>query len=164
MGNYNKFLTKGLEASLKTTKIENGKLRYTTDTGKCFLDIDDKRIQITDINIDYTEAQIKTLTTGIVNKIYVASDTGAVYIYIGSKFVKIGPLALASSTANSGYVLWFSGTTDKDPKYSANLKYNPYTNILKTTNIEVTKAVIGNMTITSTKDTNGNITVDFKLA
>lgn len=164
MGNYSKFLTKGLEASLATTKIENGKLRYTTDTGKCFLDIDDKRIQITDINIDYTEAQIKTLTSGITNKIYVAKDTGAIYTYIDSKFIKIGPLSLSSNSANTDYVLWFSGTKDKDPKYSANLKYNPYSKTFKVTNINVTKAVIGNMTISSTKDSNGNITVDFTLA
>ena len=43
-----KVLSKGKESSLDNLDIENGKLRFTTDTGRLFLDDDGKRIEITE--------------------------------------------------------------------------------------------------------------------
>ena len=36
---YNRIFTKGLQSALNNTPIEDGKLRFTTDTGRLYLDI-----------------------------------------------------------------------------------------------------------------------------
>ena len=36
---YNKIFTKGLQSALNNTPIEDGKLRFTTDTGRLYIDI-----------------------------------------------------------------------------------------------------------------------------
>ena len=59
---YIQVLTKGLESSLDTTEIEDGKLRFTTDTRNLYLDLVEsgvkRRIKISDIDDTLTEEEI----------------------------------------------------------------------------------------------------------
>ena len=78
--NYSPILTKGLESELTT--YTEGLLRFTTDTHRLFLDTgSSSRIEFTDFVKDYTKAQILALTTGILPKIYIASDTHELFAY-----------------------------------------------------------------------------------
>ena len=77
---YSPILTKGTEASLHD--FVEGKLRFTTDTGRIFLDTGtNSRIEYTDFVKDYTEEQILALTTGILPKVYMSSDTFKLFYY-----------------------------------------------------------------------------------
>ncbi len=77
---YSPILTKGTEASL--VNFVEGKLRFTTDTGRIFLDTgSNSRIEYTDFVKGMTEAEIKALTTGILPKLYMSSDTSTLFYY-----------------------------------------------------------------------------------
>ena len=75
---YNKILSRGIEANLPA--IEDGKLRFTTDTGRLFLDVDNARVEITDFVKGNTEAQILS-TLAPLPKLYLASDTKKIFYY-----------------------------------------------------------------------------------
>ena len=66
---------RGSKKNLNSTDVKNGTLNFTKDTKELFVDIDDKRIQITSIVFDGgTEDDIKALENPD-NKIYLSSDT-----------------------------------------------------------------------------------------
>ena len=76
---YSNILTKGYRASLDDLELDEGKLRFTEDTGELFLDLDDKRIQISrDVETSKTESQILASTAAF-EKIYLSSDTHRLY-------------------------------------------------------------------------------------
>lgn len=77
---YSQILTKGYQSALLNTPIENGKIRVTTDTSQLFIDIDNSRIEITDIIKDLTEEEIKSLLVPL-PKFYLASDTYKLLVY-----------------------------------------------------------------------------------
>lgn len=77
---YNKILSKGIEANLPET-IGNNKLRFTTDTGRLFLDNEgSERVEITDFIKGKTKEEILG-TLAPLPKFYLASDTQEVYYY-----------------------------------------------------------------------------------
>ena len=77
---YSPILTKGTEATL--VNFVEGKLRFTTDTGRIFLDTgSNSRIEYTDFVKGLTEAEIKDLDTGILPKLYMSSDTFKLFYY-----------------------------------------------------------------------------------
>lgn len=76
---YASILSKGYRASLDDLELDEGKLRFTEDTGEIFLDLEDERIQIArDVVTDKTESQILASTTAF-EKMYLASDTHRLY-------------------------------------------------------------------------------------
>jgi hypothetical protein len=75
---YNRILSKGIEADLPG--IKNGMLRFTTDTGRLFLDNGSTRIEITDFVKGKTKEQVLN-TLAPLPKIYLTSDTHEFYIY-----------------------------------------------------------------------------------
>ena len=77
---YKKILSKGKEENLPT--IEDGKLRFTTDTGRLFLDNNNTRIEFSDFVKDKTKAQILELENPL-PKFYLATDTHELYFYNG---------------------------------------------------------------------------------
>ena len=78
--NYSPILTKGLESELTTYTA--GLLRFTTDTNRIFLDTgSNSRVEFTDFVKGLTKSQILALTTGILPKIYLASDTYELFVY-----------------------------------------------------------------------------------
>ena len=77
---YNKILTKGPESALPNT-YEDGKLRFTTDTGRMFVDNTNERIEITDFVKGLTEEEITNQFAPLVSKIYIASDTDKMMYY-----------------------------------------------------------------------------------
>lgn len=73
---------RGLASSLKTTEIENGTFRVTTDSQKLYFDIDDVRLPLGDLEFGHTEAEVKALDTkDILPKIYLTSDTSCLLYY-----------------------------------------------------------------------------------
>ena len=166
IGNY---LTRGLEESLATTPIEDGKVRYTMDTGRCYLDFVDKngiakRIRITDVEFNYTEAEILALRNPVQN-IYISKDTAKLFYNVNGSWKEVGALELTQDSENKEYVLWFSSTDSSDPKYNTGLTYNPSTNTLSVDNIVATKSVkVGNLVITETFTEERDHIVDFDFA
>lgn len=75
-----KILTKGTESALNNLPIDYGKLRFTTDTARIFLDLKDKRIEFTDIIRNYKEAEIKKIVAPL-PKLYLSSDTHKLFYY-----------------------------------------------------------------------------------
>lgn len=170
MAKYEKMLTKGLKTSLSSTPIEDGKLRYTTDTGECFLDFKDskdgtlKRLKISDIVFGYKEAEIKYLKTPLENKLYLASDSAAMLYYTGSNWMRVGGATLSEDSQNKDYVLWFSSPDSEQPMYNTGITFNPSTNTLSTGSVVVSKSItIGKLVITDelTEENDHNVDFDF---
>ena len=172
---YDKILTRGLQSSLNSTKIEDGKLRFTYDTGKLYLDIVEEsedpsytgeRIRISDIEFSYTEAQILNILAPLSNKLYIANDTGRAMVFIGSNWVDIGPTTIVqsgkTSSDNADLVIWFSDIATQQPKYSS-ITYNPYTDEFKVPKVVASTSVkVDNMVITSTlQSDNTHKRIDF---
>ena len=92
-----KILTKGTESALNNLPIDYGKLRFTTDTARIFLDLKDKRIEFTDIIRNYKEAEIKKIVAPL-PKLYLSSDTHKLFYYENGWISISG----GSSTSGSG--------------------------------------------------------------
>ena len=76
---YNKILSKGIEADLPA-QINEGKLRFTTDTRRLFLDVDGQRVEYSDFIKGNTEDEIKGILAPL-PKFYLASDTKTLWYY-----------------------------------------------------------------------------------
>ena len=166
---FSKYLTRGLQASLANTPIEDGKLRYTTDTGRCYMDFKDengnlKRIRINDVEFDYTESQILALIPTS-DKLYIANDTATAFYYVNGSWMRVGGVTLKKDSSNKNYMLWFSSEDGTQPLYNTGLTYNPSTNTISVANIVATESIkVGNMIITETIDDENNHVVDFDFA
>ena len=141
---YNKILTKGPESILPS--IEDGKLRFTTDTGRLFIDGDNTRTEITDFVKGLTEAEIKSQLAPLTNKIYIASDSNKMLYYnitngwmnINSGNADYATNAGNANTVNGKTVLSnvpayavFTDTTD-----SAHISYSNITSGLNATKVQ----------------------------
>ena len=62
-GDYVKVFTKGLQSALESTSIENGKLRFTVDSGRLYLDHNTSRIAISGVVTGFTDSEIRNLST-----------------------------------------------------------------------------------------------------
>ncbi len=156
-------LTKGLQSSLNTTPIVDGMLRFTTDTGRLYLDVDSERVLISETVDLYTESQIKQILAPL-PKVYVSSDThrSFVYSYSTLEWVDLADVKLAASPSeNTEKVLWFSETSDTQPEYDANLTYNTSTDTLTVPNIKTTVTYVGNMRIRNAENADHSHTVTF---
>lgn len=159
-------LTKGLQSDLNSTDIVDGMLRFTTDTGRLYLDIGTtSRILISETVDLYTEDEIKELLAPL-PKVYVSSDThrSFVYSYTTLSWVDLAACLLTVNSDNANKVLWFSDTSDEQPEYDASLTYNPSTDTLTAPNIKATAMMfVGNMRIQNTEkaDHSHSVLIDF---
>ena len=87
---YNQLLTRGTKAELATTPIENGKIRYTTDTNQLYIDGATTRQEISDIVQGFTDQEIHALVSPLQNKFYLSSDTKVLYYYNGTAWNFVG--------------------------------------------------------------------------
>lgn len=87
--NYSKMMTKGLASSIESTPIEEGKIRFTTDTNQLFIDADGVRHEISDVIRGYTEAEIKSLLAPL-PKLYLSSDTHKFLVYASGEWIPVG--------------------------------------------------------------------------
>lgn len=78
--NYTQIFTKGLKSALLNTAIVADKLRLTIDTHELYFDNGESRVKISDIIIDYTEEEIKSLLAPL-PKLYLSSDTHKLFIF-----------------------------------------------------------------------------------
>ena len=73
-------LTRGSQQAIYDTPIEDGKIRFGTDSARLFIDSGTNRIEITDFVKGLTYAQITQITNPL-PKLYMASDTLQCYMY-----------------------------------------------------------------------------------
>ena len=73
-------LTRGSQAKIDETAIDNGKLRFAPDTASLYIDTENARIRIGDFVYGFTEAEIEALQRPY-PKIYFAKDTGWLLTY-----------------------------------------------------------------------------------
>lgn len=158
---FDGIMTRGVKSSLASTPIEDGKLRFCTDSGELYLDNGEgasgTRIQICDINSGYTEEQLGNILVPL-PQVYLTSDTHRLYVFASGTWYDIGDLRLSAVSASdqNDKVVWFSATDGESPTYDSDLKYNAYTKTLTSQKVKV-----GNMLI-STTSTNESDTVDFE--
>ena len=167
---YIQILTKGLESSLANTNIEDGKLRFTTDTRNLYLDLvkDGKkeRIKISDIEDTLTEEEIFN-TLAPLPKIYVSKDTHRAYVSSGIDWIDLAAVQLSLSEIRDVEVpLWFSDSDSEKPFYATELTYNTSTKELKSPNVKASESIkVGGVIITDTVDeTDNSHLVEFKFA
>lgn len=131
-GDYVKVFTKGLQSALESTSIENGKLRFTVDSGRLYLDHNTSRIAISGVVTGFTDSEIRNLSTPL-PKLYVASDTLKLYASDGTDMVDLTGLVgdPVSTLADAYQYIWISDLDEGGPKYSEELAYNPSTQSLK---------------------------------
>ena len=156
-------LTKGLQSSLNETAIVDGMLRFTTDTGRLYLDVGTDRVLISETVDLYTETQIKQILAPL-PKVYVSSDThrSFVYSYSSLEWVDLADVKLAVSPAEDvEKTLWFSETSDTQPEYDASLTYNTSTDTLTVPNIKTTVTYVGNMRIQNAENADHSHTITF---
>ena len=156
---YQNLLTRGLENALPAT-YEDGKIRVTTDQQNMYLDLQSSRIKITDVIANYTETQIKALSTPIASKIYVASDTGKAFVYRNNAWINVGEqCSLVENTGGLDWLnLWF-GNNGSRPNYNQNFKFLPYNGTLAVPKLQT--ASINEMLTTVTENQDGSHTVEF---
>jgi len=103
---YARILSKGIEAELPV--IKNGMLRFTTDTGRLFLDTDNTRVEITDFVKDMNKADILSEVNPL-PKIYLASDTSELLYYDFNnnewKYVYIGEAGHSVNADTASYAI-----------------------------------------------------------
>ena len=91
MGNidYSNMMTKGVASSLESIPVENGKVRFTTDTNQLFIDMDGERHELSDIIRGYNESEIKSLLAPL-PKLYLSSDTHKFFVYASGEWIVVG--------------------------------------------------------------------------
>lgn len=78
---FDRVLTRAIQRVIDHTPIEDGKLRFATDTGRLFVDFGSTtRIEIADFNKDYLESEIFRIENPT-SKIYMARDTKRLYVF-----------------------------------------------------------------------------------
>lgn len=152
MNNLTQVLTKGLQSDLDNTAVENGLLRFTTDTGRLYLDVNDERLPISNVVIGLTEAQIKALSNPP-EKLYAASDTFRVFVSNGTSVYDVSRIIPVVTSANETNYVWMGQANSTAPKYSTNFSYNPSTK-------EVTA---GNLKVNKTEENDGTKVLNFYL-
>lgn len=165
---YTQILSKGLESSLANTPIENGKIRYCTDTGRTYLDQDENgiksRIRLSDIEDSFTEEQLAELLTPSSTKIYIANDTNRMYRYSNGEWLDLSGIIphLSEQDTNDKYV-WFGSTNDPAPQYYTDLSYNTNSKTFKSKNVESETSIIGGMKISSITNDDGSKVISFSV-
>ena len=86
---YSNMMTKGVASSLESIPVENGKVRFTTDTDQLFIDMDGERHELSDIIRGYKESEIKSLLAPL-PKLYLSSDTHKFFVYASGEWIVVG--------------------------------------------------------------------------
>ena len=115
---FTKVLTKGVQSALARTPIENGKLRFATDTGRLFIDNNNTRVEITDFCKDYTEEGILNIVSPL-PKVYIASDTFKMMVYDATKKKWIYASGKSADTATNASTAQY-GINAGTAEYSSN--------------------------------------------
>lgn len=178
---YFNILTKGLQSSLNSTPIEDGKLRYTFDTGNLYLDVvqgeSSTRVKISDIVMGMTEEEIGNILVPL-PKLYLALDTNRLYFYDPVKGWRdtSGSKLVQTERPDSNQSIWFSENDETQPSYDDTFSYNSADKKLNVTNISTSDvkaenidtdhivcitSVIDGMKIVTSEDEEGNKISDF---
>ena len=77
-------MSRGSQASIDNSPVQDGKLRFGIDSGRLFVDTQNARIEITDFVKGLTYDEMLALKNPL-PKVYLASDTLNMYTYNASK-------------------------------------------------------------------------------
>lgn len=94
---YSSILSKGLESNLPA--VENGKIRYTTDSKKLFVEDGTSRVEITDVVKGYNTSAILQISTPL-DKVYLASDTLHLYYYANNTWNDLNSVSIENISPN----------------------------------------------------------------
>ena len=108
---------RGVKNSLESTEIKDGNILITTDSGELFVDIDGKRIHITDI-IFTTKSAVDGKSVPV-NKFCLTEDTMELYKYDFTEkaYKKICTLKVADSTKAEAFGTSENLVTERDVYY-----------------------------------------------
>ena len=108
---YEQHLSRGLQETIDKTPIVDGKLRFSVDQARIFIDLANERIEFTDFVKGLTVNEIKALTNPL-PKMYLSSDTHQFMMYHAGEWITYGAGAMDSR----GQVI--VDTYIKDVKYN----------------------------------------------
>lgn len=92
---YEQHLSRGLQETIDKTPIVDGKLRFSVDQARIFIDLANERIEFTDFVKGLTVNEIKALTNPL-PKMYLSSDTHQFMMYHAGKWITYGAGAMDS--------------------------------------------------------------------
>ena len=157
IASYQNMFYKGLEEAVLDSDIQNGKIKVATDTARIFVDFNGLgRIEFTDFVRSFSSSEIEggTVESPITSKIYIANDTGHLYVYIGSTFVDITNFKVTSAyNADSATYATSAGsatTATNAMNSSTALTAGAATNDSAGNNIANTYAPLNSPTLTGT--------------
>ena len=111
MSGYEQHLSRGLQEDIDNTPIIDGKLRFSVDQARIFMDLVNERVEFTDFVKGLTSTEIVALTNPL-PKIYLTSDTHQFMMYHAGEWITYGGGALDSRGQE------ISETYIKDVKYN----------------------------------------------
>ena len=162
---HRKYLSRGPESMLNQVPIDDGKLRFTTDTGRLFMDVYGSRIEITDFVKNYTEEEIKAILTPL-PKIYISSDTLKFFVHDGENWICLDKSSeadhatnadTATYSVNAGTATYATNASTAD--YTPNASTAVYANASKNadTATYATNAGTSAYSEQAAKDSNGKV-------
>lgn len=92
---YEQHLSRGLQETIDKTPIVDGKLRFSVDQARIFIDLANERIEFTDFVKGLTVNEIKALTNPL-PKMYLSSDTHQFMMYHAGEWITYGAGAMDS--------------------------------------------------------------------
>ena len=124
---FNSLLTKGNSADLAVLPVDNGKIRYTTDTNQVYIDDNNVRTEVTDVVKGYTDAEIKALANPLTNKLYLSTDTNLIYIYKSNTWIAINDGSAYSTKAETVSSVTFNNDGTATLNYANGTTSQPIT-------------------------------------
>lgn len=92
---YEQHLSRGYQETIDHTPIEDGKLRFSVDQARIFIDLANERIEFTDFVKGLTSNEIRALVNPL-PKMYLTSDTHQFMMYHAGEWITYGAGAMDS--------------------------------------------------------------------
>ena len=116
---YEQHLSRGTQSTIDATPIEDGKIRFSVDEARLFLDLGSERIEYTDFVKGLTQDEIFALESPL-PQMYLSSDTHQFMMYHAEEWVVFGGATYDSSGQKV------------DETYIKDIKYNDSGILVKT--------------------------------
>ena len=135
MSSYEQHLSRGLQEDIDNAPIIDGKLRFSVDEARIFMDLQGERVEFTDFIKGLTKNEILALTNPL-PKMYLTSDTYQFMMYHAGEWITYG----AGAVDSSGQII--------DQTYIKELHYDENGNLVKTYGTGEEKVVFSSSVIT----------------
>ena len=111
MGDFEQHLSRGKQDDIDKAPIQDGKLRFSVDQARIFMDLVNERVEFTDFVKGLSTDEIRALTNPL-PKIYLTTDTHQFMMYHAGEWITYG----GGSIDSQGQEI--SETYIKDVKYN----------------------------------------------